>query len=240
MTSPARGARAVLLGGATVLLALALAAASSWASHGRYGELRAFALWSVPLGVGIMRFAARPRFVRASRMRRALGAAGFGVGLGLAMTLGGYLLIGGFMLTWDFPVFYCWSIAAAFGALAALASDRSITFAHAGAALLLALSPLLGLGWYSLRPTPGILITLAGDDDHAAYSYALDSLLSQPHPSGTGRVLRWPHRRWEFLPMERGATSLLIALEDADDRAAIRAALAGYVPVRSIRDTLLK
>lgn len=231
--------RPELLGLATPLLAVVLAVAYASGTHGRLGELPAFMLWSAPLGFIVRTFAQRPRLTTIGPYWRAIVVAGIGGGVGLGMTLVGYLVIGGWMMTWDFPVLYCWSIAGIAGFLTAIVSDGSARNIHAGPAFLIAITPLLFAAWYSVQPSPGVLISFSKDPEHDAAQFALDSLLTQPHPSGQGRVLRWPDRLWNRWDDSDSTSKVLIVLENASDRDSVRHALIRYPYVLSIRDTLL-
>lgn len=208
-------------------------------THGRTGELFAFTLWTLPLGLIVGQYGKRPRFVRRSPLLRALLGAFIGVLAGVGVTLAGGVLIGGWMLTWDFPVFYCWSIAGCVGVLAALVTDGSIRLPQATVGCVLAMLPFAAMAWSSLQPNPAVIIRFAHDPARDAADFAMDSLLTDPHPTGRGRHLRWEERMQTRWTGADSSSNLLIVLYRSADRDAIRAALKGYRYVSSIRDTVI-
>jgi hypothetical protein len=201
--------------------------------------LAAFTIWSLPLCLLVGGFALQPRFSRRAAIVRALlsGLAGFG--LGFALTLFGGLVLGGWMLAWDFPVFYCWTVAATAGTLAAAALHRQITWRQTlvGSAPVAVL--LSALAWYASRPDPAVLIDYRVDPTRDAAQFVFDSVLSRPHPSGNGRGLRWGYHSYSRWAESDSGTRVLIVLERAANRDSVRRALAGHPLVRGVKDTLI-
>jgi hypothetical protein len=183
-------------------------------------ELAPFAVWSLPLGGLLALFARRPRFQRLPEWARGVASSLSGLPIGVALTMAGWLLVGGWMLAWEFPVLFCWALAARFGAVLAARVSGKIR------------------AWIGSRPAPGVLVVYRDDPRREVAQQILDSLLNVPHPSGQGRDIRWLHNRYEIVQHE-GHTPALISLRGAEYRDSIRLVLAGHPMVISVTDTTL-
>jgi hypothetical protein len=226
-----------IVGVATVFASVLLAAVAPRRVVGGTHELPGFALWTVPLAFVVSRVAQRWPFERLPPLWRACAVSLIGLLLGVSWTLVGWVLIGGWMLTWDFPVFYCWTLGAAFGMLFGTWARGSIRPIHAAMGTLVALAPLSALAWQGSRPQPAVLIVYRKSSLPDAPQVILDSVLTVPHPSGNGREIRWPYSQYSRTTHD-GHEAALIVLRDAADRQQIRRALAGNPLVLSVIDTV--
>ena len=229
--------RFILFGSGTMLAAVVLAAAFALTTHGRTGELIGFFLWSLPLGCVVGFAAHKPRARRWHPYVHGAIAIGAGFVTGIVVTMIGWLMVGGWMLAWDFPVLYCWSLAAVGGFLAAAVADGRASVIHAPAALSVAILPIAVLLWLASRPAPAVLVVYRNDPTRDAAQFVLDSVLTEPHSSGQGRDLRWSSTGYLRTSTANGEVASLIALQRAAYRDSIRAALAGHPLVIQVVDT---
>ena len=224
---------------AVVCLSLCLTLGWSWATAVRGGtdELVGLLIWTLPLAAAVAVFALRPRFESRSPAIRVVLTTALGAGLGIGVSLLGYAVLGGWMLAWDFPVLYVWLLGATVSTLVAGVAQRSVSIAGAVSGLAVVVTAVSALYWSTTRPAPALLVTYAENMERTAVSIVHDSVLTEPHPSGRGRILRWNIRTYTAVGGTDSTSDVLLVFARERDRLAARQALAAHRVVRALADT---
>lgn len=231
-------AKRLAVGTLTVIMSVVLAAVAPNRVVGGTHELLGFAVWSIPLGVAVANAGLRWPFVRFAPLWRAAATGGVGFLLGVGWTMIGWMLVGGLMLAWDFPVLYCWSLSAALGMLFGAWAQHGMRPLHVAFGACVALVPLAAFAWQGSRPQPAVLLVYREAPGRDAAQLVLDSVLTEPHPSGVGRHIRWPYSSYSRTRYA-GHVAALIVLHDADDREPLRAAATAHPLVFAVIDTMI-
>jgi hypothetical protein len=223
----------------TVLIAVALAAVYAQIRRGGTRELPGFFIWSLPLGLTVALLVGRTSRAHWHPLLRSLVAGVVGLAVGIGWIIFGWLLVGGWMLAWDFPVLYCWTIAAVAGLTLGSAAAGGLPARAAATGFILCLLPLSALWWYGNRPEPGVLIVYRDHPDFDAAQRVLDSVLTRPHPGG-GRNTKWPTRSYLRTRTAEGEDAALITVDRREFADSIRAALEGEPLVARVVDTAVR
>ena len=220
-------------------IAVALGGLYALTRRGGTHELPSFLVWSLPLALPILLFTRKARFLRLPVPARLIVTVLVGLVIAVAWTAFGWLMIGPWMLAWDFPVLYCWVIASVVGTLSGAITNDALKPSVASAGFVLTLAPLAIMWWYAARPWPAVLVVYNEDPRFDAAQRVFDSVLTEVHPSGVGRDIKWPTRSYLRTVTREGQTAALIAVERGDYRDSIRAAVVGNPLVARVVDTVM-